>query len=108
MLESLLVTIILGYAFSYIAVKAIGSLIDWECRRSHTPEKMKEWTDGLLDQGRTEYITILGHHPAETPEDREVQFREMDTPANRKRWQELKNKPQRETQPAHMESSRLY
>jgi hypothetical protein len=108
MLEGLLETIILGYAFSYIAVKTIGWLIDWECRRSNTPQMREAWSQKLLDQGRTEYILALGHEPANTSEAREKQFREMDTESNRKRWRELRNMHLREQRPERTESSHLY
>lgn len=108
MLEGLLVTIILGYAFSYIAVRAICWLIDWECRRSNTPEARQRWAEELMDKSRTEYILTLGHTPENTLEERKRQFREMDTLQNRERWRELKSKHLPELPPAHMESSHPY
>lgn len=105
MLEKILLTIILGYAFSYIAVKAAAWWVDWDCRRSNTPEARQRWIEGLKDQSRTKYILTLGHCPANTLEGREKQFRELDTAQNRKRWQELKSRPLPAQSPAHMGSS---
>jgi hypothetical protein len=34
----MLETLIIGCAFSYIAVKAARWWVDWDCRRSNTPE----------------------------------------------------------------------
>jgi len=43
MLEEILLTIVIGYAFSYIAVKAIGWAIDWDCRRKNSPAALENW-----------------------------------------------------------------
>lgn len=109
MLENLLLTVIIGFAVSYIVVKVAVWWVDWDCRRSNTPESRQRWVEGLLDQGRTEYILALGRHPANTPEDREAQFREWDTPDNRETWPRArKNKPIPSQGLAHTGSSRPY
>lgn len=106
MLEGLILTLVIGFALSYIAVKVAVWWVDWDCRRKNTPESRKLWVDGLADQGRTEFILALGHSPADTIEGRERQFREMDSPENRERWQKaLKSRPRLSPEPERKESS---
>ena len=50
MLEGLLLTLIFGFAFAYIAVRVAVWWVDWDCRRSNTPENRQRLIQEQLNK----------------------------------------------------------
>ena len=54
MLEGILLTVVLGYVAAYIVGKALTALVDWNCRRTDTPEKRQRLIQAMLDRQKRE------------------------------------------------------
>jgi len=103
MLEGLLVTIVLGYAFSYIALSVIRWWDEIHCR-THW-EHVARWHQGFIDSSETGWLARRYHR-----------WRLRATEAKLARYwsgiraqtEALLNTPPPERQPEHTESSRPY
>lgn len=52
MLESILIAVIVSWAFGHIIVKMIHVFIDWECRRSMRPVQRERLIQEMLNRQR--------------------------------------------------------